>query len=259
MSALREQYFNTLKLKKYDSLNKLTVIDALKCKRALNRAYQLRTFEIEHYWKRATYFWGFQIAIFAAFGLLWKTDYDPKPWGLITVALSGLGILTAVANSLSASGSKFWQQNWERHIDMLEDDIEGRLHKTIWLPEGKVSFSVSAINQTLSYLIIAFWVVVTVYVAYKYVGSPLLAFDYLHNISAWWRFTIITAVVAFGVGWLFRQTSGLRGTLPKPSGNHADVPIKRRSRWHRRITPDQTFLRRYAPDEPNIDDDATAA
>jgi hypothetical protein len=247
MNALRSRYFETLKAN-----------DLSKRKRALNRAYQLRTFEIEHYWKRATYFWGFQIAIFAAFGLLWKTDYDSKSSSLITVALSGLGVLTAAANSLSARGSKFWQQNWERHIDMLEDDIEGRLHKTIWLPEGKISFSVSGTNQTLSYLIIVFWVVVTVYVAYKYVGSPPLDFDYLHNISAWWRLIIITVVVAFGVGWLLRQTSRLPGTLPKPDGNHGDVPIKRFSRWHRRISPDQTFMRRYAPDEPNNDADTTA-
>ena len=39
---------------------------------ALNRAYKLRTFEIERDWKRADYFWGFQIVIFAAFGLLGK-------------------------------------------------------------------------------------------------------------------------------------------------------------------------------------------
>jgi len=173
------------------------------------------------------------------------------------VALSGLGVLTAVANSLSASGSKFWQQNWERHIDMLEDDIEGRLHKAVWLPDGKVSFSVSGINQTLSYLIIAFWVVVTSYVAYKYVGSPPLDLVSLHNISAWWQLTIIIVVVGLGAGWLRRQTSRLRGTLPKPDGEHG-VPIKRCSRWHRRISPNQTFMRRYAPDEPDKGDSTSA-
>lgn len=250
MSTLQNRYFNTLKF---------TATDALKRKKALNRAYQLRTFEIEHYWKRATYFWGFQIAIFAAFGLLWKTDYDPKPWGLITVALAGLGVLTAVANSLSAAGSKFWQENWESHIDMLEDEIEGRLHKTVWLREGKVSFSVSRINQTLSYLIIAFWVVVTFYVAYKFVGSPALDLDYLHNITAWWQLIIITVVIASGAGWLRCQTSRLWGTLPKPNGDHADVPIKRYSCWHRRVSADQTFIRRYAPDEPDSGDDVNAA
>ena len=53
---------------------------------AHKRAYALRNFEIEHYWKRATYFWAFQVAIFAAFGLLWKHP-DASDWGPITVAL----------------------------------------------------------------------------------------------------------------------------------------------------------------------------
>jgi hypothetical protein len=150
MSALRDRCFNTLGF---------APGDLSKRERALNRAYQLRTFEIEHYWKRSTYFWDFQIAIFAAFGLLWKAD-QPNQWGLITVALSGLGVMTAVANSLSASGSKFWHRNWERHIDMLEDDVEGRLYKIIWLPEGKTNFSVSNVNLRLSYLMIAFWILV---------------------------------------------------------------------------------------------------
>src|ERR1700730_11367241 len=126
MTRLRERYLNTLGLAGMDQAT------VNKRRKALNRAYQLRTFEIEHYWKRATYFWGFQIAIFAAFGLLWRADGQQNQWGLITVALSGLGVMTAVANSLSASGSKFWHRNWERHIDILEDEVEGRLYKTIW-------------------------------------------------------------------------------------------------------------------------------
>ena len=81
MSGLRDQYFATLNF---------GPTETAECKKALNRAYSLRTFEIEHYWKRATYFWGFQIAIFAAFGLLWRAQldasasHDPNGWGLIT-------------------------------------------------------------------------------------------------------------------------------------------------------------------------------
>jgi hypothetical protein len=233
----RDRYFNTLSIK-YDEIAKR--------RRALNRAYALRTFEIEHYWKRATYFWGFQIAIFAAFGLLSKRDTAPIEWGIIPVALSGLGVLTAFANSLSASGSKFWQQNWERHIDMLEDEIEGRLHKTIWLPEGKASYSVSGINSILSSFIILFWIVVFLHVTYKFVGSPPLQFN-----LPWFELLIVVAGVAAGAALLCRQTSGLPGTRPKQDGTHADAPISRCTRWHRRISPSQTFIRRYAPDEPN--------
>jgi hypothetical protein len=121
VSELRDRYFRTLGLDPTKSETKRQI------RKALDRAYQQRTFEIEHYWKRATYFWGFQLAIFAAFGLLWR-EQSKDQWTLVTIALSVLGILTAVANSLSG-GSKFWQENWERHIDMLEDEIEGRLYK----------------------------------------------------------------------------------------------------------------------------------
>jgi hypothetical protein len=232
VSTQRNKYFNTLGFSE-DNESKRG--------KALDRAYQLRTFEIEHYWKRATYFWAFQAAIFAAVfaALGLRNPNAATDWGPITVALSVLGLLTAVGHSLSARGSKFWQENWEKHIDMLEDKIKGRLHKTIWLPEGKVSFSVSEVNQTLSFFFIAFWVVVILYVAYKFVGLPSL--EYLLNISAWWL--IIAVIIAIGVGWLLRQTSGL--------DDHADVPNKRHSRWHRRISPPQTFIRRYAPEEPD--------
>jgi hypothetical protein len=49
----------------------------------------------------------------------------------VIIPLVGLGILTALANALAARGSRFWQNNWEKHIDMLEDKIEGQLYKTV--------------------------------------------------------------------------------------------------------------------------------
>ena len=250
MSELRDQYFATLKIGETDTLKR---------RRALNRAYALRTFEIEHYWKRATYFWGFQIAIFAAFGLLWRAQAE-NSWGLITLALALLGALTAVANLLSAYGSKFWQENWELHIDMLEDEIEGRLHKTVWLSEGKVSFSVSRVNQALGFLFLLFWLVITVYVAYHFVGSPpfTLGPDYLHNLPAWLQFIIPFVFVAFGVVWLRCRTTRLRGTRPRNDGKHGD-PIDLSSCWRRRIRADQPFIRRYAPDEPNKDEGSGVA
>ncbi|MGC1863606.1 MAG: hypothetical protein WA733_21410 [Methylocystis sp.] len=62
-------------------------------------------------------------------------------------------------------------------------EIEGRLYKTVWLPEGKTSFSVSKVNQNLSFFFIVFWSMVTCYITYRFVGSPSL--DWLSNLSAW--------------------------------------------------------------------------
>jgi hypothetical protein len=159
MEDLKKQYFQALGFSE----------DASKREKALNRAYELRTFEIEHYWKRATYFWGFQIAIFAAFGLIWKESNKElnTEWSLITLALTALGVLTALANYLSSIGSSFWQKNWENHIDMLEDKVEGNLYKVVWLDNGERGFSVTRINRCLSVFFIIFWALTTFVVTDK--------------------------------------------------------------------------------------------
>jgi hypothetical protein len=87
VTVTRAQYLGTLEC-----------YDDSKLEKALRRAYAQRTFEIEHYWKRATFFWGFQAAIFVAFGFVWKEPGGPKQSGFLVLALSSLGILTAIAN-----------------------------------------------------------------------------------------------------------------------------------------------------------------
>jgi hypothetical protein len=241
VSNLRQRYFRTLDVEPTETNEK-------KLKQALDRAYQQRTFEIEHYWKRATYFWGFQIAIFAAFGLFWKAQATD---GLnpIILALAVLGILTALANSLSARGSKFWQENWENHIDMLEDKMEGRLYKTVWLSDGKVGFSVSRINRRLSDYFVIFWALAAIFVAWKFVEPPWPSA--LSCISPAWFYVLILALVAvIGVFLLLNESSDIQGTLPKVDGSHG-APIRRRSTWHRRVDESghELFIRRYAPDE----------
>jgi hypothetical protein len=264
VTELRSEYFHTLGIKVENDLNKEgeeteTIIvepgsrngeaEKEKLKAALKRAYQLRNFEIEHYWKRATYFWGFQIAIFAAFGLLWKEIIGNKDatdeWRPVAVALAGLGILTAVANYLSARGSRFWQDNWEKHIDMLEDGIEGRLYKTVWLDKGTVSFSVSRVNRVLGYYFIVFWILVFLYVVWKYTEwSPLILQEY-RGITV---LALITMIV-LGAGWLRCQRTNLEGTQP----NRDNEAIERGSclsgRIRRAPTKSAIFILRYAPDE----------
>lgn len=122
--------------------------------RALCRAHEMRKFEIENYWKRSTYFWGFQIVTFGALAFAVK-DGSAQPG--LTVPASMLGIITAIAALLSASGSKFWQENWEGHVDFLEDDFEGRLHKTA-LVRDKLSPSVSRVNERLLEVILFGWI-----------------------------------------------------------------------------------------------------
>ncbi|HQS97859.1 MAG: hypothetical protein B7X90_11295 [Novosphingobium sp. 17-62-19] len=124
-------------------------------KAALDRSHELRKFEIENYWKRSAYFWGFQLVAFGALALSGKEGKFHPPVVLIVSVLGALAALTAL---LSAKGSKFWQKNWEAHVDFLEQQVEGSLHMTA-LMDGKVSFSVSRVNERFLEVLLAGWII----------------------------------------------------------------------------------------------------
>lgn len=130
--------------------------------RALAYATDIRKFEIELYWKRATYFWAFIGVAFAAYALTYKTSTEHEPW--LSLLFSSLGLVFAFAWYLVNRGSKFWQNNWERHVDLLEDLTLGPLYKTIATDTASKNpltaagdFSVSKINQVLSVFMTLVW------------------------------------------------------------------------------------------------------
>ncbi len=127
-------------------------------KAALDRAHEMRKFEIENYWKRATYFWSFQAIAFVVLGLVVS---DGKLQGSMQILQlpAAIGAVSGLVGWLSAEGSKFWQENWESHVDMLEPEIEGRLTQTIW-SDGRVSHSVSRLNRAFMATLTGAWVVV---------------------------------------------------------------------------------------------------
>ncbi|MDK7224247.1 hypothetical protein QP468_13575, partial [Proteus mirabilis] len=94
---------------------------------ALEKALDIRKFEIELYWKRATYFWTFIGVTFAGFFAVQTSSSLNKQD--ISVVLSCLGIIFSWAWFCVNRGSKFWQENWEKHVDNLEDKIIGPLYK----------------------------------------------------------------------------------------------------------------------------------
>lgn len=76
--------------------------EALKC------ALDIRKFEIELYWKRATYFWTLIAASFAGYFSLASLK-TPGP-GLVFL-VSCIGLLLSIGWYLANRGSKFWQEN----------------------------------------------------------------------------------------------------------------------------------------------------
>jgi hypothetical protein len=180
---------------------------------ALKRSHEIRQFEIELYWKRATYFWVLQAAVFTALGLIWKDDAKQIP-EIVPVALAALGLLTAAAGWFSAQGSKFWQENWERHIDMLEDEFEGKLHKTAWVGEMGVRWSVSNINDRLILFFVAFWLLVFGVVSFTAVPDWSFCFTLSKSEMDFTQMGVIILTLLSGTGlyWLYEQKSKLRGS-----------------------------------------------
>lgn len=129
--------------------------------RALSLALDIRKFEIELYWKRATYFWAFIAAAFAAYALTYKGGTQSEPW--LSILFSSLGFVFASAWYLVNKGSKFWQNNWERHVDMLEGVSLGPLYKVVATSRERNPltaagpYSVTKLNQLLSLYVAIAW------------------------------------------------------------------------------------------------------
>ena len=125
-----------------------------KIAKAYEQAAKTREFEIGLYWKRAGYFWAFIASIYTAFFSVQKEFYYNKHAGfthgaLPLLVLSALGFFFCLAWLLSSYASKHWQENWENHIDLLEDFVTGPLYK---IYSADTSFSVSKINIAAGYI-----------------------------------------------------------------------------------------------------------
>lgn len=128
-----------------------------KLEAALERAWKNRDFEIDKYWSRATYFWAFIASAFAGYlGILASDKIEVNLKQTYTFMLACIGLIFSVAWIFVNKGSKKWQENWEKHIDMLEDYVTGPIYKTTITERG---YSVSKINLRVSEFIFGVWAI----------------------------------------------------------------------------------------------------
>lgn len=174
-----------------------------KVEKALNRAHEVRQFEIRLYWQRSLFFWGFILTFFTAFAALFDMEKREFTEAGILVGLSVLGLFTSVAWHHIETGSKTWQKNWEYHIDFLEGNVTGHLHKTII---GKPCDFWSLANIHKSFILA---------VALGWLGLvSISAFDFLdiskNDSYSWVPFVMIAlVVVVFLLLLLLRGNRGL--------------------------------------------------
>lgn len=134
-------YWKQMKIDASDA----TKIELEKRKEAYEKAHDIRKFEIGLFWQRATYYWAFILAAytahFALIGMLFgneNRDFSiPELYRLPGFSLFALAVTSffcyffSLCWVLMNKGSKFWQKNWEGHIDELEQEFSGDLYKVI--------------------------------------------------------------------------------------------------------------------------------
>jgi hypothetical protein len=180
---------------------------------ALKQALDIRKFEIELYWKRAAYFWTFIGATMAGFLVVQASTAQNKQD--LAVILSCLGIVFSFAWICVNRGSKFWQENWEKHVDVLEDQVTGPLYKIVMSRNtmsnfsekanhfitGPSSISVSKVNQIISIYVFILWTWLLIY------SLPSFSFEKPIN---WFYVVLLSLSIASCVllVWLGRSYDG---------------------------------------------------
>jgi len=168
-------------------------------------AILIRNFEIELFWKRSLFFWGFISSSFVGYATLSKTRPS------LAILIACFGFVCSVAWSLVNRGSKYWQENWETIVAKIEDDVTGSLfkereeqkNKGIWLSSRK--FSVSKITIAMSDFSILVWLLL---IGYHIIKITSISYHFASNC-----FTII--IVLFSLVFAFMMGNSGRSSDAK--------------------------------------------
>jgi hypothetical protein len=172
----------------------------VKLEEQLKRAYELRDFEITHYWKRAQYFWGFLAVIYAGFfATLIASSKGNKIDIEYILIICSIGCIFSFAWYLVNRGSKRWQEHWENIIN----ELENKLNKPLYSLKPKVdssifnagNFSVSRINITVSFIVFVSWIALWLFTAINYSKSNFALYTII-----FFSFTSVLFVYLLGKG-----------------------------------------------------------
>ena len=150
-----EEFINDIKGKDQNSDEKKML------ENLLARAYDIRKFELELYWKRGTYFWTFIAASFTAYFIVaFKQNEEHHKFLVICI-----GFVFSLAWYLVNRGSGYWTTHWERVIDAIETKLGTELYKYnlnnrnhILKFDKYFPHSVSRINIAVSLFICIIWI-----------------------------------------------------------------------------------------------------
>lgn len=124
----------------------------------LDLSIKTRAFEIDLFWKRSLFFWGFIASAFGGYAALRHINSDLAP------IIACFGMVCSFAWALQNRGSKYWQESWETKVEKCEIDVIGKFfaheediqsHKGCWLQARR--YSVSKLSIALSDYVFVLW------------------------------------------------------------------------------------------------------
>ncbi|MBL5903080.1 hypothetical protein [Serratia fonticola] len=203
-----KEYYEELLGKRFVDGKRFSIQDYERLKEAYTKAHDIRKFEIELYWKRSAYFITFLSILTTICGVVTATYLkgdikDNNNLLIILYVIGILGVLMSLQFLVACQAGKFLQENWERHIDLLEPIFSGNLYKMNLISKPKRQ-SLSAANEivglTLFLVFTCFIIYSVVYISSQYAtfgGIGVIGFGIMHFIISYGRSKNIDADLSF--------------------------------------------------------------
>lgn len=154
-------YVNRLLGKHRLAHEKLTWSDLDRLKEAYNRSHEIRKFDSDLYWKRATWLWTSNAILFAVWGMLVSgpatAGVERGLSNLYSMAMvSFLGLFLTIISAFIMSAGNYRQKVWEYHIGNLERFFSGRLYSLHFASE-RHQFSVTHLIEATYVIFALLW------------------------------------------------------------------------------------------------------
>src|ERR1700733_6056735 len=166
--------------------------------------------EIDNFWKRSVFFWGFIAVAFVAYGTLYEKA-DGTPAQLVTC----FGLVCSTAWTLINRGSKYWYEAWEQKVASIEKEALGAplfsnveiLVRSGWW--GAARYSAAKITIGFSDFVVLTWLVL---------GLRTLPI-YGHISENCYMLLVIAGTFSFIAALLVGCRSASREKFPSPQSN----------------------------------------
>lgn len=126
--------------------------------KAFDIAHDNRKLEIQLFWQRSLFFWGFVAAALVGYLSALK---DASP---VAVVFALFGLVCSIVWSQGNRGSKYWQEYWEKKVNILQHHTTGNIFydrrpttPTLWDVFAGRRISVSKLTMALSDFTVFLW------------------------------------------------------------------------------------------------------